>query len=244
VKNPDVQLNLFIYDERAVISFDSSGEPLHKRKYRVHTGAAPLQESLAAALLRIARYDAQEITIDPCCGSGTLLIEAALMASNTPPGSWRTRWGFQAHPDFNFDAWLRVKNQADGQIKALKPGSFFGLEREPEIAEFCRANIENAGLADAIEIKCTNFSTYTPEASYTFLISNPPHGKRLGSEDGLKPVYRALGDFMKQKMAKPSRGFLYTSSSMLAKEVGLAAKRRHVINCGGVDARLLQFDIY
>ncbi len=244
LKNPDVQLNLYIDQDQAVISFDTSGEPLYKRKYRLESGGAPLQESLAAAFLRIARYNAEDIGIDPCCGSGTLLIEAALLATNTAPGYLRTQWGFFGLPNFKREAWLKVKSDADSQKKPLFPGKLWGLEREPEIAEFCRQNIAKAGFADGIEITCTNFISHAPTAPYNFLISNPPHGKRLGSEDGLRSLYRSLGDFMKQKMAKPGRGYIFTSNTALGKEVGLAAKRRHVITSGGMDARLLEYDLY
>lgn len=244
LKNPDVQLNLFIDKDRAVLSFDTSGQPLHKRGYRQDAGPAPLQETLAAALLKIASYNANEVTIDPCCGSGTLLIEAALMATHTAPGYLRKSWGFAAHPDFHAETWLRVKNEADSLRLPLKAGVLWGCEIDSEIARLCRANLRAAGFHREIEIFRIDFSEHMPKADYKFLITNPPHGKRLGSEENLRPLYRALGDFMKRKIAKPGRGFVFTSSVPLAKEVGLAAKRRHVISHGGNDARLLEFDLY
>lgn len=243
IKNPDIQLNLYIDEEKAIISFDTSNQPLYKRNYRAYTGSAPLQETLAAALLRIAHYGGETL-IDPCCGSGTLLIEAACMLTNTPPGFWREKWGFFEHPDFNEAAWLSVKNTADSLRKPLKKGLLCGLEREPEIAQYCRMNLKRAGFFDDVEIVCTNFMSYTPSLPYSFLITNPPHGKRLGFEEGLIAMYRALGDFMKQKMAKPGRGFLFTTSKVLSKEVGLSAKRRHVVSSAGLEARLLEFDLY
>jgi putative N6-adenine-specific DNA methylase len=243
-KNPDIQLNLFIDNDEAVVSFDTSGQPLHKRNYRLDTGAAPLQETLAAALLRMARFDPAGAAIDPCCGSGTLLIEAALMATNTPPGYLRKSWGFFAHPEFDREAWQKAKDTADAMKKPLKPKSLWGIEIDRDVAQICRANIKNAGLSDAIEIICAPFQEHVPVASYNFLITNPPHGIRLGAEEELKPLYRGLGDFMKQKMSKPSRGFIFTTSKLLGKEVGLSAKRRHVISSSGMDARLLEFDIY
>ncbi len=244
LKSPDIQLNLFIYEGRAIISFDTSGQPLYKRNYKIHTGAAPLQESLAAAFLRIAKYTGDEILVDPCAGSGTLLIEAAAIATHTPPGFWRREWGFFKHPHFNREDWLRVKERANSSKIPLKKGLIWGLEREPEIADFCRMNIEHAGFGEKIEVIHGNFSSHEPQAPYNFLITNPPHGKRLASEEALIPLYRSLGDFMKQKLTAPARGFIFTSSKMLSKEVGLAAKRRHVIASAGMDARLLEFDIY
>lgn len=244
LKNPDVQLNLFIDKDHAVLSFDTSGQPLHKRGYRQDAGVAPLQENLAAALLKIARYNANEIAIDPCCGSGTLLIEAALMATNTAPGYLRKSWGFAAHPDFEAETWLKVKNEADSQRIPLKAGFLWGCEIDSEVARLCRANLRAAGFHREVEVFRVDFAEHTPKTDYHFLIVNPPHGKRLGTEENLRPLYRALGDFMKRKLAKPGRGFVFTSNSALAKEVGLAAKKRHVINNGGIDARLLEFDLY
>ena len=244
LKNPDIQINLFIDNEEAVISFDTSGQPLYKRGYRLYTGEAPLQETLAAALLKIANYNAGDITIDPCCGSGTLLIEAALVATNTPPGYMRTSWGFLLHPDFNKELWLQIKDEADSKKQSLNPGFLWGLEKESEVANFCKANIERAGFKNLINIECQDFNSHTPSAKYNLLISNPPHGKRLGNEGDLVPLYRSLGDFMKNKISKPGRGFLFTTSKFLGKEVGLKAKRRHVISSSGLDARLLEFEIF
>ena len=122
VQNPDVQINLFIQQQNGVISFDTSGEPLHKRGYRQESVEAPIQESLAAAILRLARYTKDQILLDPCCGSGTFLIEAALMATNTPPGYLRKYWGFMRHPGYDNAAWLKVRNQIDEKRIPLDPG--------------------------------------------------------------------------------------------------------------------------
>lgn len=203
-----------------------------------------MQETLAAALLKIAGFSGDEAMIDPCCGSGTLLIEAAAMASNTPPGYWRKDWGFLRHPSFRREEWLKVKDRADSSRKPLEKGLIWGLEREPEIANFCRANIEEAGFSQEIEVITTNFMSHVPTTSYNVLITNPPHGLRLASEESLIPLYRALGDFMKQKMAPVARGYIFTSSKTLAKNIGLAAKRRHVIASAGLEARLLEFDVF
>lgn len=244
LKNPDIQINLFIDNEEAIISFDTSGQALYKRGYRLYTGEAPLQETLAAALLKIANYKAGDITIDPCCGSGTLLIEAALIATKTPPGYMRNKWGFFLHPDFNEELWLQIKNELDSKKQILPLDSLWGLEKETEVANFCKANIERAGFKNLINIECQDFNLYAPTAKYNLLITNPPHGKRLGNENELVSLYRSLGDFMKNKISKPGRGFLFTTSKFLAKEVGLKAKRRHVIFSSGLDARLLEFEIF
>ena len=244
VKDPDVQLNLFIHDEKAVISFDTSGMPLYKRGYRLETVEAPVQESLAAAMLRLGRYQGTEQLFDPCCGSGTLLIEAALIASKTPPGYLRKEWGFRYLPGFSQAEWLRVKAEADRERVVLTPGLICGIDINKNAARISKGNLRAAGFHQSVEASYGDFRDYTPEPLPNFIIANPPHGVRLEEEDQLRPLYRALGDFMKRKAAKPARGFVFTSSGELAKEVGLAAKRRYVLDSGGLEARLLEYDLY
>ncbi|MBA3238557.1 MAG: N-6 DNA methylase [Parachlamydiaceae bacterium] len=245
LKSPDVQLNLFIHDDEAVISFDTSGDALHKRGYRQDAGEAPLQESMAAVLLKLAKYKGDEILIDPCCGSGTILIEAALIASNTAPGYLRKRWGFFNHPDFVNEQWLIVKNEIDSLRKDLLPKHFYGSEIDSEVARLCRANLRAAGFLDSVEVVRLDFADYTPSVQPHVLVTNPPHGRRLKDDlSALCALYRRLGDFMKQKLAKPGRGYVFVANPDLAKEVGLAPKRRHVLSNGGVESRLLEFDLY
>lgn len=244
VQNPDVQINLFVQQQNGVISFDTSGAPLHKRGYRQESVEAPIQESLAAAILRLAHYNKDLIFLDPCCGSGTFLIEAALMATNTPPGYLRKQWGFMRHPHFDSAEWLKVRNQVDEQRTSLAPGHIFGIDRSQQAIRACKINLKAAGFSQQVEVQQADFREYTPTMSPTLILSNPPHGRRLEEEDLLKPLYRSLGDFLKKNTAKPGKGFVFTSSLELAKEVGLAAAKRHVLNNGGLDARLLEYDIF
>lgn len=244
LKEPDIQLNLFIHKQEAVLSFDTSGQSLHKRGYRLEAGEAPLQESLAAALLRLAKFDGSQQMIDPCCGSGTLLIEAALIASKTAPGYLRKTWGFMKHPDFAQEVWLKVKNEVDSLRLPLPSKSFTGCEVNADVARICRANLKAAGFLDAVEIMRIDFADYTPTKPYHLLMTNPPHGIRMMDINPLRDLYRRLGDFMKRKLAKPAHAFVFIGNLELTKEVGLAAKRRHVLHSGGLEARLLEFDIY
>lgn len=244
IKNPDVQINLFIYREWAVISIDTSGQSLHKRGYRQESVEAPMQETLAAALLALSGYEGTEIVYDPFCGSGTLLTEAALIASHTPPGFLRSRWGFFHLPKYSQELWLKVKAEADSKKISLPKGMFFGTDVNKQAVYASKVNLRAAGLQQVVEIVHCDFRDYEPPVPPTFVITNPPHGHRLDDVEHLCPIYRELGDWMKRKTAKPARGFVYTSSPILAKEVGLAASRRHVIESGGVEARLLEFDLY
>jgi putative N6-adenine-specific DNA methylase len=241
---PDVQLNLFIQADKGIISFDTSGAPLYKRGYRLETVDAPLQESLAAAMLQIARYTGEETFCDPCCGSGTLLIEAALVASNTPPGYLRKRWGFTQLPDFSNQAWLTFKNERDQQRKPLAEGKIFGADISKNSVRATKANLRGAGFLTQVEVVASDFRDYTPPEPPQLIFANPPHGLRLDDVDSLRSSYRAFGQFLKEKCARPGRAFVFVGQFELTKELGLAPKKRHVINNSGVDSRLLEFDIY
>lgn len=244
VQQPDVQINLFVHQQNAVISFDTSGEPLHKRGYRQESVEAPIQESLAAAVLRLARYEKENILLDPCCGSGTFLIEAALMATHTPPGYLRARWGFMRHPDYDSAHWLRVRNQVDEKRMSLPPQHLFGIDHSHSAVHATKMNLRAAGFSQQVEVEQRDFREYQPLVTPDLVIANPPHGRRLDEEEQLRSVYRALGDFMKRSCRKPGKGFVFTSNLELAKEVGLSAKKRHVLNNGGLDSRLLEYDLF
>jgi putative N6-adenine-specific DNA methylase len=244
VQNPDVQINLFIQNNRATISFDTSGAPLHKRGYRQESVEAPIQETLAAAILRLAHYQGDAILWDPCCGSGTLLIEAALIATGTCPGYLRKQWGFMHHPQYDQIEWLKVRNQLDSKRRPLMAERLFGIDLNKNAVRASKINLKAAGFHNEVSIINADFKEYEPSPAPTLVVTNPPHGKRLEEVDGLRPLYRALGDFMKRKCVKPSLGYIFTGNLELAKEVGLAAKRRYPLNNGGVDSRLLEFEIY
>ncbi|KIC72406.1 THUMP domain-containing class I SAM-dependent RNA methyltransferase [Candidatus Protochlamydia amoebophila] len=244
VQQPHVQLNLYIQHSLAIISFDTSGTPLHKRGYRQETVEAPLQETLAAAILRLAKYSADKVFLDPCCGSGTLLIEAALMASQTPPGYLRQKWGFMNHPDYQANEWLKVRNRLDEHRKTIQPGHLFGIDINKSAVWATKTNLKAAGFGQAVEVLQADFREFSPTVPPDLIVTNPPHGKRLEEEDQLRPFYRSLGDFMKKKTARPAQGFVFTGNLELAKEVGLAASKRHVLNNGGIDSRLLAYELY
>lgn len=244
LKTPDVQLNLFINNDVAILSVDTSGAPLHKRGYRQETVEAPMQESLAAALLSLANYKGTEILCDPCCGSGTILIEAALIASKTPPGFLRTRWGFQCLPEHSQEMWLKVKGEADTLRIPLEKDRFFGADISKGAVHASRVNLRAIGMHQQVQIAHYDIRDYQPPVLPTIVITNPPYGRRLDDVEHLRALYRAIGDFMKQKTAKPAKGFVFTGSLELSKEVGLAPTRRHVLDNGGIEARLLEFDLY
>jgi putative N6-adenine-specific DNA methylase len=244
VKNPDVQLNLFIDGKLGILSFDTSGMTLNKRGYRQESVEAPIRETLAAAMLRLAKYKGDETLYDPCCGSGTFLIEAALIATKTPPGFLRSKWGFQLHPQYSEKEWLDIKNEADSHKRPLPKGKIFGSDLNKASCHAAKVNLRASGFYQSIEITQSDFRKETLPIKPTFLITNPPHGNRLGEVDSLRSLYRELGNFLKNNMEKGSKAFIFIGNLELAKEVGLAPAKRHVVDNGGTEARLLEFEIY
>lgn len=242
VKNPSVQLHLLIRGSKMVVSLDTSLTPLHKRGYRQEGGDAPLHENLAAALLRIAKYSKEETLLDLCAGSGTFLIEAALIASNTPPGYLRQRWGFESLPDFRLNEWTLFKDKIRQKIVPLEPNRIHGIDINRVRVMEAKGNIRMAGFAKSIQMDAHDLKTYKPSVKPSMIIANPPYGKRLEDEKTLIPLYRSIGDFFKSQA--PAKGFVLTGSMPLSKEVGLKADKRNVITHGGLDARFLEFDIY
>lgn len=241
---PDVQLNLYMQSSNTILSLDTSLKPLHKRGYRIEGGEAPMRETLAAACLRLARYQGNEKLCDPCCGSGTFLIEAALMASKIAPGFLRKQWGFTSLPEFSHMEWLKVKNEVDSQRKDLQKGFFLGIDKSKEAVRICKANLRACGLHPFVQVENDDFRESNLTFAPNFVITNPPYGKRLEDLSSLAALYRSLGDFMKRQMECPGKGFIFTGSFELSKEVGLAAKRRIVLDNGGVESRLLEYEIY
>jgi putative N6-adenine-specific DNA methylase len=195
VSSPDVQFNLFIEKGLAILSLDTSLQPLYKRGYRQKMTQAPLQETLAAALLRKIGYSAENILCDPFCGSGTFLIEAALMATKTPPGFFRKKWGFFQLPEFSEAKWQALKLQCDQKMLPLPRGHIFGADIDPQTVEICRHHVKNCGWETAIDVSCRDIRKYWPDQSPTLILTNPPYGRRSKSSID---VFDALAHFVKK----------------------------------------------
>lgn len=238
VGNPDVQLNLFIHDEHAVISLDTSGMPLYKRGYRLQTGVAPIQESLAAALLSLAKYTPEEVLCDPFCGSGTLLIEAAMQSTKTAAGFFRKSWGFVHLPIFSEQAWLRVKQEADAKRVPLPRSKIFGNDKDPSIIRLCRGLLKTTDYP--VDLESQDISLYRPRVPPTLVVCNPPYGKRLEAD---KEMYRDLGKFLKTQCAPNVRAHVLTSDSQLIAATGLPIKNRFPLFSGGLKVSLYELDL-
>ncbi len=241
---PDLGFHLYIVDDKATISFDTSNPPLHQRGYRVEGGEAPLRENLAAALLILGGYSKDDYLIDPCAGSGTFLIEAAMIASNTAPGIYRRSFGFFLHPDFDEKTWELIKDEARAKVTKLELGRFLGIEESVKTYQVLKRAIHQSKFDRWIQVRNGDFRAIDLPFDPTFVIVNPPYGKRLSEEEALRDLYQDLGDFFKQKTKKPAKAALFTGSQELAKWVGLKTTRRIVLNNGGIECRLLTYDLY
>lgn len=240
VKNPQVQLNLFIREGNGILSYDTSGTPLHKRGYRQETVEAPLQETLAAACLTLSSYRNSDVLYDPCCGSGTFLIEAALMASQTAPGYLRTQWGFLRHPQFSQEEWLRTKARIDKERIALSKDHFFGSDIAQGAIRATKINTRAAGFLKEIQTSQNDFKDYSLPVKPSLVICNPPHGNRLKLENNLIEFYRALGTYLRN--LSPHKAAIFISDPNLGEEMGIKPSSTFSLSSGGTPCYLLLFE--
>ena len=242
VRNADILLNLHIRKNRAVISLDTSGGALHRRGYREEVVTAPMQETVAAAIIRSIRWDGSVPLVDPFCGSGTLLCEALMAYCHIPAGVFRNRFGFESLPDFDRVAWQQVKKEADGQIRELPAGLITGSDISEEAVSAARTNLMGLHDGKKVSVKRTDFREL-PAIENRIIVANPPYGIRMGGDEDLESFYKALGDFLKQK-CKGSTAYIYFGERRYIKNIGLKASWKKPITAGGLDGRLVKYELY
>jgi putative N6-adenine-specific DNA methylase len=242
VRNPDIQLNLHIRNDQAVISLDTSGGALHRRGYREETVAAPMQETVAAAIIRFSQWDGSVPLYDPLCGSGTLLCEALMRYSNIPAGVFRNRFGFESLPDFKRGVWQQVKKTADENIRDLPQGLLAGSDVSAEAVAAARTNLMGIHNGNNVCIERADFRKL-PTLDKCVIVTNPPYGIRMGGDVDLEMFYKELGDFLKQK-CKGSAAFVYFGERQYIKKIGLKASWKKPIKAGGLDGRLVKYELY
>ena len=242
VRNPDILLNLHIRNDKAVISLDTSGGALHRRGYREETVAAPMQETVAAAIIRFSEWDGSVPLYDPLCGSGTLLCEALMRYSNIPAGVFRTRFGFESLPDFKDGVWKQVKKEADGRIRQLPQGLIAGSDVSAEAVSAARTNLMGLSYGNNVSIERVDFRML-PALEEHVIVTNPPYGIRMGGDENLEMFYKDLGDFLKQK-CKGSAAFVYFGERQYIKKIGLKTSWKKPVTAGGLDGRLVKYEIY
>jgi len=213
VRSPDILLNLNIRNDKAVISLDTSGGALHRRGYRVDTVPAPMQETVAAAIIRYSEWDGSVPLYDPLCGSGTLLCEALMRYSNIPAGVFRKQFGFEFLPDFGGTVWKQVKKEADGNVRELPAGLIAGSDVSAKAVSAARTNLMRLHYGNNVSVKKADFRKL-PALEEHVIVTNPPYGIRLGRDENLEMFYKYLGDFLKQK-CKGSAAFVYLKARPL-----------------------------
>ena len=242
-KNPDVLVNVHIKQDRCILSLDSSGASLHRRGYRQAMGSAPLKETLAAALLDMAQWDATLPFLDPLCGSGTLPLEAGLKALNIAPGLFRQKFGFESFPDFDRQLWHMMLTEAkNSRIHELK-APIWGSDRDADVLTQAYGNAVRCGIEHQIQFTQTELASIEAPADSGMIICNPPYGERLGEAQELGALYKTLGDIFKQRF-KGWTAFILTGNKELAKKVGLKASRRIPVYNGAIPCTLLKYELY
>ena len=228
--------------ERCWLSLDTAGEKLSDRGYRKRAHKAPMRETLAAACLLSAGYDGQTHLVNPMCGSGTLAIEAALLATGRAPGLLRHDFGFRHVRPFDPVAWKELRAEARAARRPCA-ARIVASDRDPKAVEVARHNARTAGVEDLIEFAVCDFAeTPLPEGG-GLVILNPEYGKRLGDREQLQATYRQIGDFFKQRCGGCT-GAVFTCDLALAKAVGLRTRRRVTLYNGELEGRLLLYELY
>jgi len=244
-RDPDLRVNLRLFRNRCTVSLDCSGTPLDRRGYRLERHEAPLKENLAAALVAFSGWDGSQPLLDPMCGTGTIAIEAALQALKVPPGLLRLSFGFQRWPEYDKSLWDRLVAEAhEGELDTL-PAPVLGSDISHSAVNMAWENARRAGVVGEglVQFDRCAIGELAPPPGPGVLIFNPPYGMRLGEEEALKPLYKEIGDVMKQR-CKGYTAYLFTGNHQLAKCVGLKPSRRIVLYNGPIECRLLKYELY
>lgn len=244
-RRPDIRLNLNIRSNKAVISLDTSGESLHRRGYRSAQVAAPMQETLAAAVLRISGWTGEVPLLDPMCGSGTLLSEA-LMAYCRIPAAFKRHpkkgFGFVHMPGFDSRLWERVKKSADSNIRPCPKGLISGRDIDPLAVEASRQNLDRLPGGQSVTCQLLDVRETGETINHT-IVTNPPYGIRVGEKEQLFTLYRQMGDVLKQKCTQ-STAWILCGDAELTKHIGLKISRRIPLFNGPLESRLVKIEIY
>ena len=236
---PDVSVNLHIAKHTCTVSLDSSGDSLHKRGYKSDVVTAPMNEVLAAGLILLSDWNRISDFYDPMCGSGTLLIEAALIAYNIPVNIFRERFGFEGWKDFDEELWKMIK-EVSLEKETHYDGKITGSDNFQKAVRISRENIENALLFDNIKVKTENFFDTTIEAG-TFVLFNPPYGARIPIE--VDEFYEKVGDTLKHNY-KGCLIWLISSDIENMKFIGLRPSRKIKVMNGKLDCSFRKFEVY
>ncbi len=236
---PDLRIHAFLEEESFALYLDTSGPALFKRGLRRSSVEAPLRENLAAGILHLAGWKPGETLLDPMCGSGTFLMEAAQMALDIAPGLGRD-FAFSKLRQFDAQTWEKLRREAEARQKPVQFCHIYGSDLFGDVLKVARENLETAGLLDAVQLKqCNALEAPAPEPQGV-LVTNPPYGVRIGEQEELAAMYPELGHALKQKFTG-WRAYFFTADFRLAKLIRLSASRRIPLFNGPLECRLFEY---
>jgi len=236
---PDVRIHVFLTRDESMFYLDTSGEPLFKRGWRGEGGEAPLRENLAAGILRLTGWIPPLPLYDPMCGSGTFLIEAAMMALDIAPGAKRA-FAFEKLENFDARQWGAIRNKAHARCKPVEPLAIFGSDKSGGTLKLARDNLTAAGLIDAVQLKQMDVLDGGPPALSGILVTNPPYGERLADPEALAAFYPKLGDALKQRFSGWT-AYILSADQRLPKLFRLQPSKRTPLYNGALECRLYEY---
>ncbi len=238
---PDVWISLHIHGNKATISLDTSGGSLHRRGYRQEAGEAPMQETVAAAIVQLSGWHGERPLYDPMCGSGTLLAEALLHFCKIPAGYLRKRFGFERMPDFDGDLWKKIKKECDSQMKALPTALIRGSDRSIAAVAMARKNCGMLPGGERIGFAARSFQEID-SLNDTVIVCNPPYGERIGTAKKVAVLLKEFGTFLKER-CEGSVAYVYLGKESLLKQVPLVPAWKKQLNNGGLQGYCVKYKL-
>ena len=236
---PDIRIHAFLDAEHFTLYMDTSGQALFKRGLRKVAGEAPIRENLAAGILKLSGWEPGMTLLDPMCGSGTFLMEAAQMALQISPGLGR-HFAFEKLKNFDAAAWADLRQKSEARQLPRTSQAIYGSDLFGEMLKLAQENIEAAGLSEVIELKQANVIEISPPTKEGVLVTNPPYGIRIDEQERLAEFYPRLGDALKKKFSG-WRAYLFTADLRLPKLIHLATSRRTPLFNGALECRLFEY---
>jgi putative N6-adenine-specific DNA methylase len=238
-QSPDVRIHAFLTRDEVTFYLDTSGEALFKRGWRTVAGEAPLRENLAAGILRLAGWSAPTPLLDPMCGSGTFLVEAAMMALDVAPGLNRS-FGFERLANYDNEKWQALRKKALARRKPAGPLPIHGRDKSGEALALAHENLAQAGLTNAVQLKQMDILDGGPPGNSGIIVMNPPYGERVAGKVDLAAFYPRLGDALKQRHAGWT-AYVLSADPSLPRLIGLKASRRTPLYNGALECRLFEY---
>jgi len=238
VRDPDIRIHLYLEANYFDLYIDTSGQPLYQRGFRKSSVEAPIRENLAAGILVLSGWKAGEPLLDPMCGSGTFLIEAAMIALNRVPGLKRS-FGFEHWRNFDPILFKNIKSEYQSQIKSLVFSHIYGSDEDLRAIRVTKSNLEEAGLTVAVELSCKSFNDIVAPLKAGVLIANPPYGVRIGEDENLAKAYPLWASTMKKKFSG-WRTYFLTSDLRMPKLMRLSPTKKTPLYNGALDCRLFE----